>query len=200
MTPKVGDSGEQKCKSFHFGPDGGVAVDTRECEACKHLLGTTCFLHDEEKNAHLMPLSEFKGHYDEVEACKPTVRARERKASRVADRVANQFSSEIVQHPSLRDPALAAGLLTTRSGRSTGRSSAGRMKVVVDRWKRALTHSLANLNWEVYSVEHMSSDLHDSIYHEGRETHIRKLVELGIKPPGECSCEWCKEEGVWKGE
>ena len=72
------------------------------------------------------------------------------------------------------------------------------MKMVVDRWKRAFTHVLVNLNWEVYSIEHLDSNTYDAITHEGREKHITTMVEKGVKMPGACSCEWCKEEGVWQ--
>ena len=102
-----------------------------------------------------------------------------RREARIASRIANQHSDTIRNTRTTLDT-------TTRSGRRSGRARSKEFKLVVERWKHSFTHIMDNLNWEVYSIEHLSEEKYNEITHEGREAHIEALINEDVPMPGKC--------------
>jgi hypothetical protein len=189
---EVNTEGENTHK-YHFGADGGVQLDIKQFETQQHILGLAFFDYDEKENTHeLKVLVDGKTQFDEFQAevdrLQPTQRRIDITAATRASRVANQHS-DIVNVPRGRTAV-------TRSGRRSGQSYRREFKIIVDRWKKAFAEKMVDLNWEVYSVEHLPEDVYDTITYHGRDVHIQTLIDNNIKMPGVCSCAFCVEEGI----
>ena len=134
----------------------------------QHVLGIAHFTYNESTNTHSLDDEQYQHFKHEVERLQPTVQQTARREARIASRIANQHSDTIRNTRTTLDT-------TTRSGRRSGRARSKEFKLVVERWKHSFTHIMDNLNWVVYSIEHLSEEKYNEITHEGREAHPLKV-------------------------
>lgn len=89
----------------------------------------------------------------EVKRLQPSVRSRDISAGRAAARIAAQHSDVAPRIP-------ARTSTHTHGGCQAGASGEKERKMIMERWKVAFATKMDNLNWEVYSIEHLSEELY----------------------------------------
>jgi len=181
------DEDDASIRRYNFGRDGRISLDLKQYSAIKHVIGIVNFGYEEDGNHHTLNASEVASFQADVAKLQPSSVEKERKIAAAAARIANQVYDA--------GPVSRSKRRRNRVGRITGGNTIAEWTATFERWKAALA-KMANLNWQVYSQQHLPAEVYDGIFREGKEDHVRAMIKHAVSLPGACSCSFCIEENI----